>query len=527
MGKEMEVVLRNATVTDGTGAPSFRGDVGIRGDTIVAVGPRLEGRAELEVDCQGLVVAPGFIDIHNHSDLSIFESPVARNYVTQGVTTILVGNCGSSAAPRSEGADSIPEADGYSAEWTSFEQYLEALDGLNKALNVASLVGHGSIRAAVLGWDDVSPTPQELQAMNDLVEEAMKAGAFGLSTGLIYAPGVYAHPSEVEELARTAGSYGGIYAPHLRNESDLMVEAVMEALEVGRQSGLRVQISHHKASGHRNWGLVKTTLAIMEQARNTGVEVTCDVYPCAASSTDLYSLFPPWARQGGRQALARRLHDDEICRAVKRELARPSLEWENILFDAGYDEVLIARSEVFPNLQGKTLREAAAELEVDPAEAALELHRRDPEVGVVAGGMSEEDVRYILAHRLSLLCSDGRVIGLGQGCPHPRSYRAFTRALATYVRDEKVLGLEEAVSKASGLPAWKLGLWDRGQVRPGFKADLAVFDLWELGYDSDFGDPHHYSRGMVHVLVNGEFALREGEQTDCMPGRALRRGCPG
>ncbi len=478
------------------------------------------------MDATGLIVAPGFIDIHNHSDASLFACPGAENYTAQGVTTIIVGNCGHSAAPRCSGDRDDPVtglADDCLPSFTSTAGYLAEVERLGPAVNVGTLVGHGTVRGLVVGNGDRPATQSEMDAMKEHVREAMTAGALGFSTGLIYAPGIYAAPAEIAGLAGVAAAFGGLYVTHLRNESDLMVEAVMEAVDAARASGSRLQISHHKASGRRNWGLVRTTLAMMEQARLAGVEVTCDVYPCTASATGLWALFPAWARDGGKEATVRLLADSRARARIKKDLSRPSLDWENILFDAGYDGIMITRSHKHPEFQGMTMSQIASEQGIEQLDALLNLAGVDPDTGVVAGGMSEDDVKYVLGHRLSIVGSDGSAARYGEGCPHPRSYRAFTRTLATYARDEMVLSLEAAVSKMTGLPAWKLGLSDRGILRPGFAADLAVFDYWELSSDSDFGDPHHYARGMVHLMVNGQMVIEDGKATGIRPGKLVRK----
>ena len=563
----MDLVFRNATIVDGTGSPAFTGDVVVRGGRIAAVRPRacadrgpergldrgsergperppgteagtgVGGGADPggrddglpEVDCTGLVLTPGFIDIHSHSDFSIFEDPSAANYAAQGVTLIVSGNCGYSGAPINpddpELEDFLPDpAVRGRVAWRTFREYLAVLDRLPKGVNVAWLVGHGNVRGAVLGFGDRPAAPGDLEKMKAVLAEAFEAGAFGLSSGLIYVPGIFATTDELVELAGVAARYGGLYATHIRNESDLLVEAVLEAIDIGRRSGARVEVSHHKASGKRNFGLVRTTLDLMGYYRRFGVEVSCDVYPCTASSTTLYSLFPRWARAKGKKEFVRLLGDAAVRASLRSELTHPSTSWENVILDAGFDGLVLAESTVFPEYLGKSVADIAKEQGArDPLETALDLVRADPDLAVIAGGMSEDDVRYVLAHRLSLVGSDGSVTRPGRGSPHPRSYRAFTRVLETYVREEKVLGLEEAVRKMSGLPAWKLGLWDRGLVRPGFRADLAVFDLWALRARSEFGDPHHLSEGMVHVLVNGEFVIRDGRFTGGTPGEVVRR----
>lgn len=553
----MDIVFRNASVIDGTGAPSFAGDVTVRGDRITEVRGRSRRKAAsaqptaasapasgapMEIDCSGLFLAPGFIDIHSHSDIAIFENQSAANYVTQGVTLLVSGNCGFSGAPISL---DHPEIDDFLPDpamrglvtWSTFGEYLAVLDRLPKGINVAGLAGHGNVRGAVLGFADRPAVPGDLEKMKAILGEALEAGAFGLSTGLIYAPGVFARTEELVELARLVASYGGLYATHIRNESDMLVEAVLEAIRIGREAGVRVEISHHKASGRRNWGLTRTTLDLMEYYRRFGVEVTCDLYPCTASATGLYSLFPAWFRARGKREFAR-LIDDPASRArLRAELAHPSMTWENVFLDAGYDAIAVSSSAVFPQHLGRSVAEIArtagkdgatqdmgrAPTAQDPLDTVFDLVRADPDMGVIAGGMDEADVRHVLGHRLSLVGSDGSVTKLGSGCPHPRGYRAFTRVLETYAREEKVLGLEEAVRKMTGMPAWKLGLPDRGLLRPGAKADLAVFDLWGLRARAEYGDPHHYSEGMVYVLVNGDFVIRDGRLTGNTPGEVVRR----
>ncbi|HHY35089.1 MAG TPA: D-aminoacylase [Firmicutes bacterium] len=527
--KELDIVFRNARIVDGSGNPYFVGDVGVRKGEIAFVSHGrthgIRSGARLTLDCSGLILCPGFIDIHNHSDAAIFVHPEALNYVTQGVTTLVVGNCGSSAAPI--GVDESLET-GFSnnfegiKKWRSFGAYLDELDKLPKSVNICTLIGHGQVRKAVLGLTDRAPGEEELARMKDHIREAMASGAFGLSTGLIYSPGMYASAAEITELARVAAEFGGLYCTHLRSEADLEIDAVMEAIQIGRMTGCRVQIAHLKASGKRNWGTVRTVLDIMEYARRLGVEVTCDVYPFAPSGASLFILFPGWARSRGKDGLLELLKDAETRDRIRSELQRPAFDWENIYFDAGPDGLMITLSRVHPEYQGKTLSEVARIRGENPLDAVLSLAEEDIDMSMVAGGMSEDDNRAALAHRLSMVSSDSSVTEFGSGMPHPRAYCAFTRVISRFVRDEALLTLEQAVHKMTGFPAWKLGLADRGAIRPGARADIVVFDFWKMKDTSDFGDPHHYSEGVVHLLVNGEFVVKDGKPTGSMPGQLLR-----
>ncbi len=535
----MEFVFRNATIVDGADHPAFRGDVAVSDGRISYVGRHDRGdtappSGAVEIDSTGLYLAPGFIDIHNHSDLSLFREPRAPNYVYQGVTTLVVGNCGWSGAPVDVSRPDIASLVGDDrllalVTWASFPDYLEALERLPKAVNVATLVGHGNVRAAVIGSGDAQPGPAELDRMKRLVGEAVAAGAFGLSTGLIYVPGMFAGTEEIVELARVAAQLGGLYATHLRSESDLLVDALVEAIRIGREAGARVQISHHKASGRRNWGLVRTTLELMEYYRRFGLEISCDVYPCTAGATGLQALLPAWCQRNGKAGFLAIARDPAAREKAKADLRRPQTTWSNLYLDAGPSGVRVAESLVFPEYLGLSLADIAAgggpsrAPGADPLDVMLDLLERDYDLGITVAGMSEDDMRYVLLHRLGLVGSDAGVVVPGEGLPHPRSYRAFTRVLATYSRDLGLVPLERAIAKMTGLPAWKLGLRDRGLIVPGAAADLCAFDLWGLGSEADYGDPHHYSSGMVHVLVNGEFVLRNGAPTGALPGTLLRR----
>ncbi|MGQ9744117.1 MAG: N-acyl-D-amino-acid deacylase family protein, partial [Candidatus Bathycorpusculaceae bacterium] len=443
------IIMKGGVIVDGTGAPSFKGDIGIEGETIAKIGDLSGAQAEKILDCNGLVVTPGFIDIHNHSDIDILAVPTADNYIMQGVTTIVVGNCGGTCAPVSEKnrdvlIKSLPSyAKGLKIDWKTFGEYFQRVECAAPAINFIALAGHGTIRSAVLGLERREPTHQELEEMKSHVQEAMEAGCFGLSTGLIYDPGVFSKTEEIISLAKIAAKYGGLYSSHIRNESDLLLDAINEAITIGENAKLPVEISHIKASAQRNWGLVKTALELITHGRHKGVEVTCDVYPYTAWMTDMLALLPPWVREGGLENVISRIRDNTTRKKIIDDLKRASLEWENTLYDVGFDFITLALAEEYKRFEGKTISQIAKELEKNPYDAVLEMIEKDGySASIVGGGMSEDDVECALKHSLSMVSSDGSITKFGEGKPHPRFYGTFPRVISRYVKEKRIISLE-------------------------------------------------------------------------------------
>jgi N-acyl-D-amino-acid deacylase len=526
-----DTVLRGGRIVDGTGSPWRRGDVAVDGTRLAALGPPGSLDGDDVVDASGRVVAPGFVDVHTHSDFTLPANRDAHSKVRQGVTLEVVGNCGTSAGPRY--GDAARSVDGWfesnglgeavDLDWESLGEYLERLESGGVSLHVASLVGHGNVRAAVLGHEDRSPDEAELEEMRALVDEAMRQGAVGLSTGLFYPPGSYADTDEVAALARVAAEHGGIYATHMRSESDALIESVEETLEIGRRADVPVQVSHHKAVGPDNWGKVRYTLRRMELARERGLDVQCDQYPYVASSTSLGALLPNWAHDGGDEALLDRLRDEATRERLAAELAeRYGDRWDDVL-------VTNVQNPALKRAEGETVAAlAAAEGEErDPATLLLDLVLEDENrASHVNFGMDEADVRTVMQHPLTMVGSDGSSLvpegPLGEGVPHPRNYGTFPRVLGHYAREEGVLSLEAAVHKMTGLPAARLGLADRGVLRAGLAADVTVFDPETVAQTGDFLAPAQYPAGVEHVLVDGSFVVRDGDHTGARPGTVIR-----
>jgi N-acyl-D-amino-acid deacylase len=524
-----DLVIRRARVADGTGNPWFWGDVGVVGDRITAVGGLSGAVGRRVLDADGAVVAPGFIDLHTHSDFTLPRFPRAEAMVRQGVTTQLVGNCGFSPFPITDGHLDLLRAyaafvdAGLSWEWRDAAGYAAHLERLPLACNVALQVGHGAVRIAVMGFDDRAPTAQDLDAMRRLVAQAFEDGALGLSSGLIYVPGSYARTDELAALAEVAAGYGGFYSSHIRGEGDTLIPAVEEALEVGRRAGVPVQLSHHKATGRQNWGRVEVTLDLIDRARAQGQDVLADQYPYTAGSTTLAAIMPAWAMQGGIEAMLVRLADPAARTRIRAELAGDAHGAREFAPDA----IMIGAVPAGPDAayEGMMLTEIAAVRGEDPVEAALGLlERQRGGVQMIVFAMSEDDVRRVMRHPAVAIASDGWTLAPeAGGRPHPRSYGTYARVLGRYVREEGVLRLEDAVRKMTSLPAGRLGRHDLGLIRPGCAADLVVFDPDRVADLATFEEPHRFCAGVTHVIANGQMVIDDGRDTGARAGRVLRR----
>jgi dihydroorotase/N-acyl-D-amino-acid deacylase len=503
-----DLLITGGTVVDGTGAPRFRADVAIRGDRIALVSrqPLANARARRTIDAAGLIVAPGFIDLHAHLE-PLLRMPDAESHVRQGVTTALGGPDGGGPWP--------------------FAAYLDSAQALGMAMNVAFLVGHNTIRRAVMQLADRAPSAAELDRMRAMVAQGMSEGAFGLSTGLRYLPGTFSKTDEVVALAKVAADSGGIYTSHLREEGLGLFEGVAEAIEIGRQSGITVVLTHHKAIGKQMWGQSARTLAMVDSARGAGIDVRIDQYPYTATSTGIGVLVPTWALAGGDSAFERRLAD----RALRDSIVRGIVTLINTDRGSGdISRVQLARVSWQPSLEGRTLRDWATERGLEPtpengAELVIEAVTRGG-ASAIYHVLDEGDVERIMKHPQTMIASDGRLSRPGDGHPHPRGYGTFPRVLARYVREKQVLTLEEAVHKMTGLPAAALRLPDRGRIATGARADIVLFDANTVADRATFEDPHHYPVGIPYVIVNGTLAVDDGRFTGARGGRVLRRGRP-
>lgn len=498
-----DLVIRNARIVDGTGNPWYRGELAIRGDAIVKIAPKIPDPAGRVIDAGGRVVSPGFIDTHTHASRGIFQVPTADNYVRQGVTTILEGPDGQSAVP--------------------IKPFLDRIAATRTSPNVGTFIGHGDVRIKAMGHANRPATPEELETMKKLVVEGMQQGAFGLSTGLFYTPANFAPRSEVIELEKIAGAMGGVHTSHMRDEAAGVVDSVRETIEIGEVGKLPTQVTHHKMIGKANWGRSVETLKLIDEARARGVDATVDVYPYTASSTTLEgALLPAWTREGGLAGLSQRLADPPTRAKIKGEIA------ELIRTERGGGDpnnVQIAICDFDASLAGKRLGDITRARGLEPTmENAAETVIWLVSAGRCRGifhAISEEDVIRILAHPATMIASDGEVPIFDRGSPHPRSYGTFVRVLARYVREKKVITLEDAVRKMSSYPAARIGLSDRGVIKAGMKADLAIFDPATVMDLATFEQPHQYATGFSHVIVNGVVAYEDGRMTAARPGRVL------
>lgn len=568
--REVEVVIKNGLVADGSLQPAVHKDVAIKGNRLLVLEPMSSvsgeaasgsaARSPLDflhngqkirvnevIDATGLVVAPGFIDIHTHSDLTLLTDSRGASKVSQGVTTEIIGNCGLSVAPaplemRDKIKDSLsilfPEHVDWN--WTGYREYVQLFEEQGVSLNVGFYIGHGTVRAAAMGFENRPPTEAELARMKEYIIDGMQNGAVGLSSGLIYPPGVYADKDELVELCKVVAAYGGIYSTHMRNEGDHLLESIEEALEVSVRSGVPLQISHLKAGGKQNWGKLKQAVKRIEEASASGVDVHYDFYPYNASSTYLSALLPNWVHEGGWEKAAERLTDPAMRQKIRKEMERqeaernqgvndfPSATANQIQEEFGAN-VLIASvtQESNKQLEGKTLTEASRLLEKDVLDVLFDLLLAEGGAGsMVKFSMSEEDIRTAAKGSLAMVGSDGIAMAsdgvFAGGKPHPRSYGSFPRVLGKYQREEQLFSLEEAVHKMTQAPAQKMKLKDRGTIHDGAVADVVAFDPQKIKDTASFTDPHRYAQGVHTVFVNGAKAYDQGTFLDPKSGEIVQ-----
>ncbi|MBI1774883.1 MAG: D-aminoacylase [Proteobacteria bacterium] len=533
-----DVVIRGGRVIDGTGSPWFMADVAISGDRIQAMGTLARGSGHREIDARGAIVAPGLIDIHTHSDLTLVIDPRAASTLAQGVTSQIMGNCGVSAAPTRNrelyyGPLDPALTSGIDCDWLGFRDYFRRLESTGIATNVASFVGHGNIRAAAMGYEDRAPSEDELERMRGLTVEAMEDGAIGMTTGLAYIPGTYAKPAEVLDLARVVARYGGIYASHIRNQTESIAKSVRECIEIGKGAGITAHVSHMQPGAPR-LGCAHELLDMIEGERGRGVDVSCDAIPYTIGSTTLKSLLPPWANDGGDAALLQRLKNPAERARIKADTMTHGAESggsrkRTLIKDGRWDKLWLASAEKNLDLVGKDFAEIARMRRQDPHEALLDiLIEEEAKPWMLAEDVAEADFLDIARHQVGGVISDGFSLHpegvLGQGRHHPRSYGAFPYFLRRFVREDKRLTWEAAIHKLTGYAASRFHLAGRGVLQPGNCADVVVFDPERIAEQASFADPYRFATGIHLVLVNGEVALEAGAQTDSRPGRVLRRG---
>ncbi|MBZ5682459.1 MAG: D-aminoacylase [Acidobacteriia bacterium] len=527
-----DLVITNGHIIDGTGSPWYSGDIGVRDGKVAAIGNLSAAPRKRTIDAAGKAVAPGFIDLLGQSEMAILVEPRLPSKIFQGITTEITGE-GGSAAPLN---DAIIQADrsGYdhyhiTPDWRTFRQYFARLEKQGMGINLASYVGATQVRRMVLGDDNKQPTPQQLEQMKALVDDAMKDGAVGVSTSLEYAPAPYAKTDELIALATEAGKFGGIYSTHMRNESDSVLDAIDEALRIGREARVPVEIWHIKVAGKHNWGRMPEVVAKINAARATGADVTADTYAYTAWFNDFSAFIPPWAHDGGASKMVERLKDPATRERIRKDMLTPSGDWDNEWQEIPGPEAIqigIVQNPKMLPLQGKRLSEIAKLWNKDPMDALFDFLIDDPFAGVAVFGMSQPDVTLALQQPWVAIDNDSSGTSpeglLGQEHPHPRAYGTFPRILQKYVREDKALTLEDAIRKFSALPAQRLRLTDRGVLKAGMWADVVIFDPAAIHDLATFENPNQLSEGMEYVLVNGVPVIDQGKMTGALPGKVLR-----
>ncbi len=530
--KDFDWIIKNGMIVDGSGEEGFIGDIGIKDEIIREVGKINSNKGQFICDASGLVVSPGFVDPHSHADIELLVNAKAESAVRQGVTTLISGNCGSSPFPVSEAVydemkTELNEQYRLELDWMDIKGFLSQLEKQGISLNYATLVGHGTIRGKAMGYNDRPPSEEELETMKALVEENMRNGALGLSSGLEYSPGSYASVDELIELSKIVARLNGVYATHMRDEGDFLIESLQESFKVAKETGVNLQISHLKVAYPRNWDKIDRVFLEIEKASTGGIKVFCDRYPYIAGSTGLSFYFPLWARQGTTDDFISRLKDPNLEAKFKSYLSEQEKKlgsWEKVVISS----VVSEKNKVF---EGMSVLEGSQKTGKSPFQFMRDLLiEENNKVGMVTFMMKEENLKRILAHPLVGIGSDGSTLApyglLAKGKPHPRSYGTFPRALSKYVREEKIVPLPEMIRKMTSAPARKFNLTQRGLIKNGYFSDLVVFDFNKIKDRATWTEPHQYSAGVEYVFTNGEMVIDRGEQTGNLPGKVLRKEIP-
>jgi N-acyl-D-amino-acid deacylase len=528
-GRDFDLVIKDGFVLDGLGNPGRNGDIGVSGGVIKEIGKIPASRGASVIEARGLAVAPGFIDAHDHTSVELLVNPKGESAVRQGVTTLVSGNCGSSVFPVAEATyqeskEAMNREFGIDLDWRDINGFFARLEKNGMALNYATLVGHGDVRGAAMGLSDRPPTDQELERVKAFINENMAMGALGLSSGLEYTPGSFAGPDELVELCKVVAAKGGVYATHMRDEGDKLLESLDEAIGTAKKSGVSLQISHFKVAYPRNWDKIDAAIARVEEAKAAGVDILCDRYTYIAGATGLSLNFPAWAREGTARDFVARLKDSALDSRLRAYIAEREAKlgsWDKVLIAS----VLIEKNKKY---EGLNVLEASRQAGKAPYEFMRDLLiEENGAVGMVIFMMKEDNLRRILAHPRVVIGADSETHApygrLGQGKPHPRAYGTFARALGKYVREEKLLKLEEMVRKMTSMTAGKFGLERRGALGPGLFADIVVFDPDRIIDNATWKEPHQYPAGVEYVLVNGEVVIERGNHTGKLPGKILRK----